>query len=160
MRTVHPRARRTVRPDQARVQRGRFQIYVPKDPESPELGYPWLTRSGFTSTDEANDALQEAVRQRKQSEKLGDKVPTAGAYADEWAAALKLAASTIKGCQKIIRNHTRPQLVTILDAAIDDRHLTVNPVKKKRTVNAPSTSEVQAQKPSRCSHHTRSPAPR
>ncbi|MDZ4046682.1 MAG: hypothetical protein U1E32_13030, partial [Rhodoglobus sp.] len=37
--------------------------------------------AGFTSTDEANDALQEALRQRKQNEKFGNKVPTVGVYA-------------------------------------------------------------------------------
>jgi len=174
--------------------RWRFQIYVLKDPEYPEMGSRRLTRSGFTSTDEANDALQEALKQRKQNEKFGNKVPTVGVYADEWAAGLKLAASTIKGYKKIIRNHIKPQLGTlrldkltatriarhyrdledhgrkdeygkgkplsansvhkvhvvlgaILDAAIDDGHLTVNPAKKKRTVKAPTTSEVRAQKP-------------
>ena len=66
--------------------RWRFQIYVLKDPEYPEMGSRRLTRSGFTSTDEANDALQEALKQRKQNEKFGNKVPTVGTYADEWAA--------------------------------------------------------------------------
>ncbi|MGB4134917.1 MAG: hypothetical protein WA971_00005, partial [Microbacterium sp.] len=42
--------------------RWRFQIYVLKDPEYPEMGSRRLTRSGFTSTDEANDALQEALK--------------------------------------------------------------------------------------------------
>ena len=69
--------------------------------------------TGFTSTDEANDALQEALKQRKQNEKFGNKVPTVGTYADEWVAGLKLAASTITGYKKIIRNHIRPQLGTI-----------------------------------------------
>lgn len=174
--------------------RWRFQIYVLKDPEYPELGSRRLTRSGFTSTDEANDALQEALKQRKQNEKFGNKAPTVGTYADEWAAGLKLAASTITGYKKIIRNHIRPQLGAIrldkltatriarhyrdledhgrrdeygkgqplsansvhkvhvvlgaiLDAAIDDGHLTVNPAKKKRTVKPPKSSEVRAQKP-------------
>ena len=93
--------------------RWRFQIYVLKDPEYPEMGSRRLTRSGFTSTDEANDALQEALKQRKQNEKFGNKVPTVGTYADEWVAGLKLAASTTKGYKKIIRNHIRPQLGTI-----------------------------------------------
>ncbi|MFD5225419.1 tyrosine-type recombinase/integrase [Microbacterium sp. NPDC058342] len=174
--------------------RWRFQIYVPKDPEYPELGMRRLTRSGFTSTEDANDALQEALKQRKQNEKFGTKVPTLGTYADEWVAGLKLAASTITGYKKIIRNHITPQLGAIhldkltatriarhyrdledhgrndqygkgrplsansvhkvhvvlgaiLDAAIDDGHITVNPSKKKRTVKAPTTSEVRAQKP-------------
>ena len=180
--------------DTDKGKRWRFQIYVLKDPEYPEMGSRRLTRSGFTSTDEANDALQEALKQRKQNEKFGKKVPTVGVYADEWAAGLKLAASTIKGYKKIIRNHIKPQLGTIrldkltatriarhyrdleksgrkdtygkgkplsansvhkvhvvlgaiLDAAIDDGHLTVNPAKKKRTVKPPTTSEVRAQKP-------------
>jgi integrase len=167
---------------------------VPKDPEYPELGSRRLTRSGFTNTEEANDALQDALKQRKQNEKFGSKVPLIGAYADEWVAGLKLADSTIKGYKKIIRNHIRPQLGdirldqltatriarhyrdleqhgradklgkgkplsantvnkvhvllgSIMDAAIDDGHLTVNPTKKKRTVRAPTTSEVRAQKP-------------
>ncbi|WP_158524622.1 site-specific integrase [Auritidibacter sp. NML100628] len=153
-----------------------------------------MTRSGFTSTDEANDALQEALKQRKQNEKFGNKVPTVGTYADEWAAGLKLAASTITGYKEIIRNHIRPQLGpirldkltatriarhyrdledhgrndeygkgqplsansvhkvhvvlgAILDATIDDGHLTVNPAKKKRTVKPPKSSDVRAQKP-------------
>lgn len=38
-------------------------------------------------------------------------------------------------------------LGAMLDAAIDDRLLTVNPTKKKRTVNAPKSSQVRAQKP-------------
>src|SRR5690606_40612763 len=134
------------------------------------------------STDEANDALQEAVKQGKQNEKFGNKVPTVGTYADEWVAGLKLAASTITGYKKIIRNHIHPQLGTIrldkltatritrhyrdleksgrkdtygkgeplspnsvhkvhvvlasiLDAAIDEAYLTVNPANKTRTVN-------------------------
>ena len=174
--------------------RWRFQIYVPKDPEYPELGMRRLTRSGFASTEDANDALQEALKQRKQNEKFGTKIPTLGTYADEWVAGLKLAASTIAGYKKIIRNHITPQLGevhldkltatriarhyrdledhgrndqygkgkplsansvhkvhvvlgAILDAAIDDGHITVNPSKKKRTVKAPTTSEVRAQKP-------------
>jgi len=174
--------------------RWRFQIYVPKDPEYPELGDRRLTRSGFLTTEDASDALQDALKQRKQNEKFGIKVPMLGPYADEWVAGLKLAASTIKGYKKIIRNHITPQLGTIrldkltatriarhyrdledhgrndqygkgkplsansvhkvhvvlgaiLDAAIDDGHIPVNPAKKKRTVKAPTTSEVRAQKP-------------
>lgn len=174
--------------------RWRFQIYVLKDPEYPELGSRRLTRSGFTSTDEASDALQDALKQRKQNEKFSGKVPTIGAYADEWVAGLKLADSTIKGYKKIISNHITPQLGdirldkltatriarhyrdlekhgradkvgngqplsansvhkvhvvlgAILDAAIEDGHLAVNPTKKRRTVKAPKSSEVRAQKP-------------
>src|SRR5690606_15505391 len=38
-------------------------------------------------------------------------------------------------------------LGAILDAAIDDGLIQVNPAKKKRTVNAPKSSQVRAQKP-------------
>ncbi|WGH83386.1 tyrosine-type recombinase/integrase [Auritidibacter ignavus] len=38
-------------------------------------------------------------------------------------------------------------LGAILDATIDDGHLTVNPAKKKRTVKPPKSSDVRAQKP-------------
>ncbi len=38
-------------------------------------------------------------------------------------------------------------LGAILDAAIDDGLISVNPSKKRRTVNAPKSSEVRAQKP-------------
>ena len=53
--------------DTDKGKRWRFQIYVLKDPEYPEMGSRRLTRSGFTITDEANDALQEALKQRKQN---------------------------------------------------------------------------------------------
>lgn len=174
--------------------RWRFQIYVPNDPDDPGLGMRRHTRSGFTTTDAANDALQDALKQRRQHEKFSGKMPTIAVYADEWVDGLKLAASTIKGYKKIIRNHIRPQLGdiqldkltatriarhyrnlekagrkdkiglgqplsantvnkvhvvlgAILDSAIDDGHMVMNPAKKKRTVKAPTTSEVRAQKP-------------
>lgn len=47
------------------------------------MGSRRLTRSGFTNTDEANDALQEALKQRKQNEKFGNNAPMVGTYADE-----------------------------------------------------------------------------
>ncbi|MCH6470395.1 tyrosine-type recombinase/integrase [Sinomonas terrae] len=178
----------------AQGKRWRFQIYVLKDPEYPEQGMRRLTRSGFKDTAEANDALQDALKQRAQNEKFSGKVPALGVYAEEWAEGLKLADSTVKGYKKIIRNHIKPQLGTIrldkltatriarhyrdlekhgradklgkgqplsansvhkihvvlgaiLDAAIEDGHLTVNPTKKRRTVKAPTSSEVRAQKP-------------
>ena len=174
--------------------RWRFQIYVLKDPEYPEMGMCRLTRSGFTNTDEANDALQDVLKQRKQNEKFSGKVPLLSTYASEWVEGLKLADSTIKGYKKIIRNHITPQLGiihldkltatriarhyrdlekhgradhigkgqplsansvhkihvvlgAILNAAIEDGHLTVNPTMKKLTVKAPKSSEVRAQKP-------------
>lgn len=175
-------------------QRWKFQIYVPKDPERPELGDTRLTRGGFASLDEAQRALAEALRKKKSNARFQSKTPTIGEYADHWVAGLRLQNSTIEGYKKIIRNHVTPYLGAIrldrltatrigahyreletsgrrdksgygkplsantvskvhvllaamLDAAIDDGLILINPAKKRRTVNPPRSSQVRAQKP-------------
>ncbi|WP_279070840.1 tyrosine-type recombinase/integrase [Microbacterium lacticum] len=90
--------------------RWRYQIWVPVDPEQPDLGEKKFSRGGFTTAADADAALQDALKQRDQQEKFGGIVPTLGVYADAWAESLKLADSTIAGYKKIIRNHLRPQL--------------------------------------------------
>lgn len=174
--------------------RWKFQIYVLKDPEKPELGETRVTRGGFTDLEEAQAALTEALQKKARNEKFQGKTPTVGVYAEHWVSSLRLAASTIKGYRKIIRNHITPDLGKIridkltatrigshyreleksgrkdtygkgqplsansihkvhvvlgalLDAAIDDGLIAVNPSKKKRTVNAPKSAQVRAQKP-------------
>ena len=174
--------------------RWKFQIYVLIDPEKPELGEKRLTRGGFTDLEEAQAALTEAIRKRARNEKFQGKTPTVGVYAEHWVSSLRLAASTIKGYRKVIRNHITPDLGRIridkltatrigshyrelekhgrkdehgkgkplsansihkvhvvlgamLDAAIDEGLLSVNPSKKRRTVNAPKSSQVRAEKP-------------
>jgi len=175
-------------------QRWKFQIYVPKDPERPELGDTRLTRGGFKSLDEAQRALAEVLREKASNTRFQAQVPTIGEYADHWVAGLRLQNSTVEGYKKIIRNHVTPYVGTIrldkltatriaahyrqletsgrrdkpgygkplsantvskvhvllaamLDAAVDDGLILLNPAKKKRTVNAPRSSEVRAQKP-------------
>lgn len=175
-------------------QRWKFQIYVPKDPERPELGDTRLTRGGFNSLDEAQRALAEALRKKKSNGRFQSKTPTVGEYADHWVAGLRLQNSTIEGYKKILRNHVTPYLGTdrldkltatriaahyrqletsgrrdkpgygkplsantvskvhvilaaMLDAAVDDGLILINPAKKRRTVNPPSSSQVRAQKP-------------
>ncbi len=170
----------------------RFQIWVPIDPEQPDLGEKKFSRGGFATAADADAALQDALKQRDQNEKFGGKVPTLSSYADAWAEGLKLADSTIAGYKKIIRNHLRPQLGhypldkltptriarhyrdleqhgrkdeqdkggplsantvhkahvvlgAILDAAIEDGHLTTNPAKRK-AAKAPTTSQMRAEK--------------
>lgn len=170
----------------------RFQIWVPIDPEQPDLGEKEFSRGGFATAADADSALQDALRQRDQHEKFGGKVPTLGVYADAWTEGWKLADSTIAGYKKIIRNHLRPQLGhypldkltptriarhyreleqhgrkdeqdkggplsantvhkahvvlgAILDAAIEDGHLTTNPAKRK-TAKAPTTSRMRGEK--------------
>lgn len=177
-----------------RGKRWKFQIYVLKDPEKPELGERRLTRGGFKDLDEAQAALTEALKRKAQNEKFQGKTPTIAIYAEHWVSSLRLEDSTIKGYRKIIRNHIAPQLGSIrvdkltatrigahyreleksgrrdkpgfgkplsantvhkvhvvlgamLDAAIDDGLLAINPTKKKRTVNAPKSKQVRAQKP-------------
>lgn len=90
--------------------RWRYQIWVPVDPEQPDLGEKKFSRGGFATVADADAALQDALKQRNQQEKFGGKVPTLGVYADAWVEGLKLADSTIAGYKKIIRNHLRPQL--------------------------------------------------
>jgi len=174
--------------------RWRFQIYVPKDPERPELGDTRLTRGGFKNLDEAQRVLAAALTKKKSNARFQTKVPTIGEYAEHWIAGLRLQNSTIEGYKKIVRNHVTPYLGTIrldkltatriaahyrqletsgrrdkpgygkplsantvskvhvllaamLDAAVDDGLILVNPAKKKRTVNPPRSSQVRAQKP-------------
>lgn len=175
-------------------QRWKFQIYVPKDPERPDLGDTRLTRGGFKSLDEAQRALAEALRKKKSNARFQSTTPTIGEYADHWIATLRLQNSTIEGYKKVVRNHVTPYLGTIrldkltatrigahyreletsgrrdkpgygkplsantvskvhvllaamLDAAVDDGLILLNPAKKKRTVNPPRSSQVRAQKP-------------
>ena len=175
-------------------QRWKFQIYVSKDPERPELGDTRFTRGGFKSLDEAQRVLAEALTKKKSNARFQAKVPTVGEYAEHWIAGLRLQNSTIEGYKKIIRNHVAPYLGTIqldkltatriaahyrqletsgrrdrtgygkplsantvskvhvllaamLDAAVDDGLILMNPAKKKRTVNPPTSSQVRAQKP-------------
>jgi len=174
--------------------RWRFQIYVPKDPERPELGDTRLTRGGFKSLDAAQRVLAEALAKKKSNARFQAKAPTIGEYAERWIAGLRLQNSTIQGYQKIIRNHVTPYLGAIqldkltatriaahyrqletsgrrdgpgygkplsantvskvhvllaamLDAAVDDGLILLNPAKKKRTVNPPRVGQVRAQKP-------------
>lgn len=174
--------------------RWRFQIRVPIDPEQPELGSKKYSRGGFKTADDADDAMQEALRKKKNQEKFSGKVPRIGVYANDWVEALDLADSTIKGYKKIINNHITPDLGdirldlltatriarhykelkksgrkdkghegeplsantvhkthvvlgAILDAAIEDGHIPLNPAKKRKTVKAPRSKDIKAARP-------------
>ncbi len=58
---------------------------------------------------------------------------------DEYGKGQPLSTSSIHKVHVVLR--------AMLDATIDNGLLTVNPTKKKRTVNAPNSSQVRAQKP-------------
>jgi len=180
--------------DTRQGRRWRFQIYVPKDPEQPELGDTRLTRGGFKNLEEAQDALAAALKKRAQNERFQGRVPSLGSFATSWCASLRLEASTMLGYEKIIRNHIVPALGdirldhltatrigrhyreleasgrrdkrgygtplaantvnkvhvvlgAILDAAVDEGFIAINPARKKRTVNAPRASQIRAQRP-------------
>lgn len=94
-------------------ERWKFQIYVPVDPERPELGDRRLTRGGFLDVEEADEHMQEAIKKRASSGKFGTEMPTLGAYSAGWISGLRLAASTIQGYEKIVRNHLAPELGTL-----------------------------------------------
>ena len=91
-------------------QRWKFQIYVPKDPERPELGDTRITCGGFTSLDEAQRALDEALKKKRSHARSQTRSPTIAEYADHWIAGLRLQNSTIEGYKKILRNHITPYL--------------------------------------------------
>lgn len=175
-------------------QRWKFQIYIPKDPERPELGDTRLTRGGFQSLDEAQRALDEALKKKRSHARFQTKTPTIAEYADHWVAGLRLQNSTIEGYKKILRNHITPYLgalridkltatriaahyreletsgrkdkpgfgkplaantvskvhvllAAMLDAAVDDGLILINPAKKTRTVDPPRSIQIRAQKP-------------
>ncbi|WP_053387818.1 tyrosine-type recombinase/integrase [Leucobacter japonicus] len=144
--------------------------------------------------DEADEALGKALAKRRNLEKFASSSPTISQYGDEWVNGLRLAASTIQGYRKIIRNHISPHigslrvdkltasriarlyreleasgrqdgankgqplsansvnkvhivLGAILDTAVDDGLIAINPAKKKRTVNAPAGKQIRASRP-------------
>lgn len=45
--------------------RWQYQIYVPVDPENPDLGDRRLTRGGFATQEEADEALSDAVKKNQ-----------------------------------------------------------------------------------------------
>ncbi|HWL01679.1 MAG TPA: tyrosine-type recombinase/integrase [Microbacteriaceae bacterium] len=90
--------------------RWKYQLYVPKDPERPELGETRVTRGGFRTMEDAQAGLADALKKKAQHQRFQGKVPTLGGYAELWADGLRLEASTIAGYRKNIRNHIVPKL--------------------------------------------------
>lgn len=90
--------------------RWRFQIWIPVDPEDPGLGEKKFSRGGFTDADAADDAMQEALRKRKNDEKFHGTVPTLAQYGAEWLDSLSLEASTMLGYRRQFTNYLVPHL--------------------------------------------------
>lgn len=103
-------------------ERWRWRLYVP-DPHD-ESKTIRLSQAGFTDMESATLSLNEAVKARK--EKLPvrtDGTRTIGEQAQAWLEALdrdELAASTIQGYEKIVRNHILPALgnVKVADLSV------------------------------------------
>ena len=60
--------------------------------------------------EDAQAGLADALKKKKLHQRFQGKVPTFAAYAELWAAGLRLEASTIAGYRKNIRNHIVPKL--------------------------------------------------
>lgn len=90
--------------------RWRFQIWIPLDAEQPELGDKKFSRGGFVTSDDADDAMQEALRKRRNDESFHGAVPTLKQYATDWLEALTLEASTLRGYRRQVNNYIVPHL--------------------------------------------------
>lgn len=90
--------------------RWRFQIWVPIDPEHPELGEKKFSRAGFKTSDEADDAMQEAIKKRKNDERFHGTTPTLAEYGADWLDALTLEPSTMKGYRRQFNNYIVPNI--------------------------------------------------
>ncbi len=90
--------------------RWRFQIWVPIDPEQPELGDKKFSRAGFTSDDDADDAMQIALTKRRNDERFHGTTPTLAEYGTDWLDALTLEPSTMKGYRRQFNNYIVPHL--------------------------------------------------
>lgn len=88
----------------------RFQIWVPIDPESPELGEKKYSRAGFDTQAEADEKMQEALLKRKNDERFHGQIPTLEKYGKEWLDSLKLQASTLTGYRRQFNNYIVPHL--------------------------------------------------
>lgn len=94
----------------ANGEKWKFQIYVPIDPEQPELGQKRLTRGGFATMEDADEALGEALKKRKNDEKLHGAVPTLEQYGKDWLDSLTLQRSTMLGYRRQFNNYIVPHL--------------------------------------------------
>ena len=93
--------------------RWRFQIWVPVDHEKPELGEKKHGRAGFLTSDQADDAMQDALKKRRAQEAFHKSVPTVSEYATQWLESLRLEASTVDSYRRLIRNHIAPYFETL-----------------------------------------------
>lgn len=90
--------------------RWRYQIWVPIDPADPELGEKKFSRGSFLTSGDADEAMQEALKKRKNDEKFHNSIPSLAVYGAEWLDSLDLEPSTIKGYRRQFNNYIVPHL--------------------------------------------------
>lgn len=94
-------------------ERWRWRLYVPVDVERPELGEKRIGKAGFSTMTEAEDSMQEAIRERRTTGTVRtDELPTFETYAADWLAGRRLASTTIIGYEKKLRSHIYPYIGT------------------------------------------------
>lgn len=91
--------------------RFRWQIYVPVDVTEPDGPRKRVGKAGYLNREDAEDALSDAIKARRRQEEFRtDGAPRLDAYAQQWLEGRRLAASTVQGYRRIIRNHITPHL--------------------------------------------------
>ncbi len=86
---------------------------MPVDHEKPELGVKKYSRGGFLTDDDADDAMQDALKKRRAQEAFHKSVPTVSEYTAQWLESLRLEASTVDSYRRLIRNHIAPYFDTL-----------------------------------------------
>jgi integrase len=88
--------------------RYRWQASFSIDAEDVNSPIERLSKGGYASVSEANEAMQLAIVEAKKGLSPKTSVVKFGNYAMQWLGTQKLANSTIKGYEKIIRVHLIP----------------------------------------------------
>lgn len=88
------------------VTKWRYQLHVTGLDSAKKL----QGKSGFTTKKDAQAALRDAIKRLEEGKPMHSSKKTLGAYTGEWIESRRLAASTLAGYRKIIRNHIDPHL--------------------------------------------------
>lgn len=88
----------------------RWQLLVPVDPENSRAEKRRVSKSGYESRAEAEDALLAALAKVKKNKPALSSKAEISEVCGEWLADLELANSTVYGYGKIVNNHIIPHL--------------------------------------------------
>lgn len=112
-----------------------YQLRVPVDPTNPNLGTRQVERGGFLTEKNADKALQKAQRDSARGLRVGSKVPTLNAYAEQWLESLDLASATVAGYRRQFDRHVLPRIGDLTLDAITTT--TLNNLYKQMQTEAP-----------------------